>query len=61
MDPTANIRDFLEACVDNDRDTALERLEDLQNWIKKGGFLPQVLSVKPGDQVVQGKTFRLIF
>lgn len=42
MDPNATLANFLDACADQDRETALETLENLQEWISRGGFLPTV-------------------
>lgn len=42
MDPTATLKRFMEACEDDDRDTAHEALSDLREWIGKGGFLPSI-------------------
>jgi hypothetical protein len=42
MDPTAALQRFLDACLDDDRDEALEALDDLSGWIRRGGFLPQI-------------------
>lgn len=42
MDPTACLKRFLEACEDRDREEAADALEDLHNWIVRGGHLPKV-------------------
>jgi hypothetical protein len=40
MDPQATLELFLAACEEDDRDGAIEALENMLGWIKKGGFLP---------------------
>ncbi len=42
MDPQAALYDALDALRDGDRDSSVDCLEALAEWIKKGGFLPQV-------------------
>ena len=41
MDPDACLARFLDACHDDDREEAIAALEDLQEWLRKGGFLPK--------------------
>lgn len=48
MDPTATLRWFLFASQERDRDSALETLNNLLDWIKQGGDLPEV-SYDDGD------------
>lgn len=40
MDPNTTLNAFLNACTENDNETALEMLDNLRAWIGKGGFLP---------------------
>lgn len=41
MDPDACLRRFLEACQDKDKEEAIASLEDLLEWLKRGGYLPK--------------------
>ena len=41
MDPDACLARFLDACNDDDRQEAIAALEDLQEWLRTGGFLPK--------------------
>jgi hypothetical protein len=40
MDPTATLGSLLEACLDSDREQAIEAVDALREWIRRGGFLP---------------------
>jgi len=40
MDPTACLLDLLNALEDEDRDTAIEKCNDLAGWLAGGGFFP---------------------
>lgn len=42
MDPNQALADLLDACEKGDREQALESLENLQDWLAKGGFFPEV-------------------
>ena len=42
MDPHAALIMFLQACKDDSKDEALTAVESLVDWIKHGGFLPNV-------------------
>ena len=42
MDPQTALTELLEAFELQDRDTAIDRLEALTIWVKRGGFLPNV-------------------
>lgn len=56
MDPQATLAKLLDALhrgEDDDRDDALEALEDLAEWIKKNGFLPHVGVGKLNNQSQQ--------
>ena len=44
MDPNSALIALLDAIVDKDRDATLEYLSALQEWIEKGGFLPEISS-----------------
>ena len=48
MDPTAALRELLEALRNHDRDTAFDRLNALLDWLSKGGAFPTV-----SEQVVR--------
>lgn len=43
MDPDTALTEALAALVDQDRDTAIERLLDLTEWLQKDGALPVVI------------------
>lgn len=43
MDPNAAWNEFLESTARQDRRAAVERLLDLYEWIKRGGFPPDAL------------------
>lgn len=48
MDVNAALRDFLDACEETEtysREEAIEALENILEWIRKGGFLPKVKAV----------------
>lgn len=40
MDPYATIRLLLEAIAEQDWDGARQALQDLEEWGRKGGFIP---------------------
>lgn len=40
MDPNFTLRLFIESLQENDRETAIDCLENLLGWINNGGFLP---------------------
>jgi hypothetical protein len=40
MDPTTDLREFLIACQEENRDGAMEALRHLAEWVHSGGFLP---------------------
>lgn len=42
MDPNATLRRLIDACNDEDKEAAIESLEDLLAWLKGGGFLPKL-------------------
>lgn len=42
MDPNQTLADFLAACEAGDVDTAIENLDNLREWLKKNGCLPEV-------------------
>jgi len=46
MDPQAALYDLLDAINDGDRGMVDEYLEVLQEWVSKGGILPQVFPVQ---------------
>ena len=46
MDPTQTLIEFLTACEEKNHIEAEEYLEHLRNWIRKGGHLPLVKSVR---------------
>lgn len=53
MDPQATLYDLLEAIDRNDREAVDELLEALQEWNRKGGFLPQVDTIPGIDGMVR--------
>jgi len=42
MDPTETLARFLDACHEQDREAALETIEQLHEWLQRGGFVPNV-------------------
>lgn len=42
MDPTACLREMLEAWADGEPEEAMDRLDDLRGWLRGGGFSPHV-------------------
>jgi len=46
MDPQAALYDLLDAINNGDRNMVDEYLEVLQEWVSKGGILPQVFPVQ---------------
>lgn len=51
MDPTATIRDILDAIRDGDADSLEQAAEDLADWLRAGGFLPDLeLEVRPAGR-----------
>lgn len=38
MDPDTTFYQFMQAVSDNDRETAIERLRQLNNWYDTGGY-----------------------
>lgn len=42
MDPNQALADLLVACENGDREAAYEALENLQDWLSKGGCFPEV-------------------
>lgn len=45
MDPTECLKQLLLAIADGDRDDTVGYLQDLLEWLEKGGVLPDVNSV----------------
>ena len=43
MDPQATWRRMIDAYAIRDFETAQEAAEDLRNWLRRGGFPPQIL------------------
>lgn len=43
MDPDETFKQLVEALKDGDRATAAELAETLADWIRSGGFVPEVL------------------
>lgn len=58
MDPNAALRELLEALAlpDPDRHEVYHRLDDLMQWVDRGGFLPTVKQLPAGWEDVNGKT-----
>ena len=40
MDPDATLKRMVRAMADEDKDEALDAMDDLRNWLIAGGFLP---------------------
>lgn len=49
MDPNATLDTALRALAENDREGAAYKLDQLLEWINKGGFLPTVRSQPCND------------
>jgi hypothetical protein len=41
MDPDTTFAQFMQAVSDNDRETALARLSQLNDWLGRGGYRPK--------------------
>lgn len=48
MDPTQALSEALTALLENDRDSAVDSLENLAGWLSRGGFFPNVDSAIVG-------------
>lgn len=46
MDPDATFRELLEAIVADDQVEILDRADDLNDWMAKGGFAPSLNTAK---------------
>jgi hypothetical protein len=44
MAPDQTYEDFLEALKEGDIEIASHRLDDLANWVSRGGFIPKKLA-----------------
>ncbi len=42
MDPQACLQRFLDALTDNNAEEAEDSLNDLLDWVQKGGWLPSL-------------------
>lgn len=42
MDPNATLRILLESIEEENRDLAMQVLEDLLDWLEHGGFMPRL-------------------
>lgn len=51
MDPTATLIDLLNAINCNDRDSALDAVAALGNWLAGGGFLPDLAALGVREQI----------
>ena len=40
MDPDATLRRMVRAMADDNKDEALDAMDDLRKWLMSGGFLP---------------------
>jgi len=56
MDPDACLRALLDALRDEDREACYQLLEDLLDWIAKGGFLPADPRLDVGREAAKGNT-----
>ena len=43
MDPTATLRELLDALRTHDRQTTFDRLEAMLDWLSRGGAFPDIL------------------
>ena len=46
MDPNATFRELLDAVLDRDAETMLEKSIALRDWLSKGGFAPNLAEPK---------------
>lgn len=42
MDPTQTLADMMQAILDEDRQTVIDRCDALSEWLDRGGFLPSL-------------------
>jgi len=49
MDPTMTLQLALEAIAEDNREDAIEHLEALSEWLRKGGFLPTLDDLSIAD------------
>jgi hypothetical protein len=55
MDPDACLAKLLDAFRDGDREAAYEAIEDLSDWLAKGGFMPADPRITLDDFIRQVK------
>lgn len=46
MDPDTTYNLIQDAIANKNRDEAVQALEDLADWLKKGGFFPQPIGIQ---------------
>lgn len=46
MDPQACYDELLDALNEKRHDEALDHIDDLREWVRKGGFLPKHINMK---------------
>ena len=49
MEPCATWTELLQALIDDDWPAALEAAETLAEWLRKGGFPPQIVTQFPPE------------
>ena len=52
MDPNATLAKLLDAFRDNDREASWAAIEDLQDWLARGGFMPADPRAEPVEPLV---------
>lgn len=53
MDPNATWSELLQALIEDDWPAALEAAETLAEWLRRGGFAPQIVTHFPPEHPLQ--------
>lgn len=66
MDPNKLLRTLLDTMACGDRENAEYQAEDLRDWFKRGGFLPDADTAEEvyrttGDRITQNRAAWIIF
>jgi predicted Zn-ribbon and HTH transcriptional regulator len=56
MDPNETLTELLKSINNDDREEAIEHLENLADWLKKGGFMPELIQSN-----VEEVTFKFMY
>lgn len=51
MDPLATTRELISALLSGDRDEVIDMTEYLNEWLKKGGYLPTQAEILEAIQI----------